>query len=64
MYDDFVTGVIAHGIGHFAFFDIHQWPHGSSLTVTVLHNILKLIKEVPKVLYLQMDNCVRDNKNR
>ena len=26
----FISGVIAHGIGHFGFFVVHHWPHGSS----------------------------------
>ena len=59
-----ILGVIAHGIGHFGFFDVHQWPHGSSLTISIIQNVLKIIKEVPRVLYLQMDNCGRENKNR
>ena len=47
--------------------DYYQWPHDSNLTCTVLlESILKWTetKLLPPVLYLQMDNCVRENKNK
>ncbi|VDI59751.1 Hypothetical predicted protein [Mytilus galloprovincialis] len=54
-----------HGVGIYGFFDIFQWPHGSNLTITALFNILNMMKDsLPEVLYLQMDNCGRENKNR
>ena len=60
-----LLGAIVHGIGAYGFFDIFQWPHGSNLTVSTLMNILFMMKDsLPEVLYLQMDNCGRENKNR
>ena len=54
-----------HGVGIYGFFDIFQWPHGSNLTITALFNILNMMKDsLPEVLYLQMNNCGRENKNR
>lgn len=43
-----------HGKIIYAFYDIMQWPHDSNLILQVLNNIL----------YLQLDNCFRENKNR
>ena len=54
-----------HGIGIYGFFDVFQWPHGSNLTVTSLLKVLHMLRDsIPEVLYLQMDNCGRENKNR
>ena len=60
-----VTGSIVHGRGVYGFFDMGQWPHASNLTITVLENILYMYRnEIPPTLYLQLDNCGRENKNR
>ena len=48
-------------------FDYYQYPHDSNLTMTVLLEVLvRWSKEfdLPPILYLQFDNCVRENKNR
>ena len=48
-------------------FDYYQWPHDSNLTISVLLDALcRWCEEyrLPSVLYLQFDNCVRENKNR
>lgn len=48
-------------------FDYYQFPHDSNLTMTVLLDVLVKWCEdylLPPVLYLQFDNCVRENKNR
>ena len=45
-------------------FYILQWPHGSNLTIEVLGNVLsKFESKLPTVLYLQLDNISRENKN-
>ena len=48
--------------------DILQWPHNSNLTITILNNVLvahfKSAGRLPPVLYIQMDNTSRENKNR
>ena len=42
-----------------------QWPHDSNLTIEVLTQIMHALKEkLPPTLYLQLDNCARENKNR
>lgn len=45
-------------------FDLFQWPHDSNLTMNVLLRILERCDYIPDVLYLQMDNCSRENKNQ
>ena len=48
-------------------FDYYQWPHDSNLTISVLLDALcRWCEEyrLPPILYLQFDNCVRENKNR
>ena len=49
----------------YAFYDIMQWPHDSNLILQVLNHILHDFKtKLPDTLYLQLDNCYRENKNR
>ena len=68
-----VTGVILHTKASFAklvycFVDLVQYPHDSNLTLTVILNVLidfaKSNQQLPEVLYLQMDNTSRENKNK
>ena len=67
-----LTGVIIHGHGSYAYMDLLQWPHDPNLTISILievllHRMLNLIENchlLPKKLFLQMDNCVRENKNQ
>ena len=47
--------------------DLVQYPHDSNLTLTVIINVLTDFARsnpLPEVLYLQMDNTSRENKNR
>ena len=40
-------------------------PHGSNITINALLIVLFELKDnLSDVLYLQMDNCWRENKNR
>jgi len=49
----------------FGFYDLLQWPHDSNLTIYVLlSNIQQLPKRISEVLYLQLDNCFQENKNK
>ena len=60
------SGSSANGKEVFGSFDFYQFPHDSNLTMTVLLDVLVQWAEMyllPAVLYLQMDNCVRENKN-
>jgi len=68
-----VTGVILHTKAPFggkivySFVDLIQYPHDSNLTITVLINVLldfAKTNPIPEVLYLQMDNTCRENKNK
>ena len=47
--------------------DYYQFPHDSSLTMTVLLDVLvrwAADYDLAPVLCLHFDNCVRENKNR
>lgn len=59
-----LTGVLNHGREASGFFDINQWPHDSNLTINVLLRVLLRMESIPDRLYLQMDNCWRENKNQ
>ena len=68
-----LTGVLVHtkaekGKLAFAFYDLLQWPHDSNLTIAVLLAVLLYLSEIfealPGILYLQLDNTSRENKNK
>ena len=51
----------------FGSFDYYQWPHDPNLTGSVLLNMLARWcdrYQLPPVLYLQLDKCVKENKNQ
>lgn len=60
----YLVGVIIHGVGTYGFFYYFQWSHGSDLTMSILLHCLLMLDNLPKTLYLQMDNCPGQNKNR
>jgi len=60
----FFAGVINHGREVLAFVDVHQWGHDSNFTINVLLRTLSRMEYIPDVLYTQMDNCWRENKNQ
>ena len=62
-----LTGCLVHGAGNFGYFNFLQWPHDANLTITtLLLTISEIAKRghLPSRLRLQMDNCVRENKNK
>lgn len=59
-----LMAAIVHGIGIFGFFDTFQWAHGSSFTISILVHVLGILQHIPDVLYLQLDNCPGQNKNK
>ena len=67
-----LTGVLLHGSGATAYFDLHQWPHDPNLTLNVLllelkakfRQIVEGGGRLPLKLFLQLDNCARENKNQ
>jgi hypothetical protein len=53
------------GVREFAFVDMGQFPHDSNLCVEVILRSLLLVKmDLKNKLFLQMDNCARENKNK
>ena len=69
-----LTGVLDHtrtnhGKRVFVLMDILQWPHDSNLTASIISRVLSMHMErsngiLPPVLYIQMDNTSRENKNK
>ena len=66
-----ITGVIVHGYGSTSYVDYLQWPHDPNMTINVLLRVLveylpKLASRgsLPRKLAVQIDNCVRENKNK
>ncbi|XP_062621696.1 uncharacterized protein LOC134283269 [Saccostrea cucullata] len=60
-----LVGVIIHGIGIYGFFDLFEYSHSTNLTLSILLSVFYSLRDsMPNVLYLQMDNCARENKNR
>ena len=48
-------------------FDYYHWPHDPNLTASVLLCMLARWcqrYQLPPVLYVQLDNCVKENKNQ
>lgn len=66
-----LTGVIIHGHLHQLYTWVDNFPKDSNVTATVLLEALKDLKKLkgpdyvhPRNLYLQLDNCSGENKNR
>ncbi|XP_022808902.1 uncharacterized protein LOC111345874 isoform X2 [Stylophora pistillata] len=60
-----LTGVLNHGRQPKGYFDLFQYPHDANLTINILLLELQSMGEdLPDTLYLQMDNCWRENKNQ
>ena len=59
-----LVGVIVHGIGAYVFIVDKNWSADPNLTIEILHRVLGTIPIQSRVLYVQMDNCARENKNK
>ena len=59
-----LTGVLTHGRGAYVFLQYNQFSCDSNQTVTVLLRCLEELSPLPETLYLQMDNCTGQNKNK
>ena len=62
-----ITGVLVHGRKTLMLLDLMQWPHDSNLALnSVLYAISSEVSDgqLPPTLYIQMDNCARENKNK
>ena len=54
-----------HGVGIYGSFDLFEWSHASNMTICILLDVPTMMKDsIPDTLYLQMDNCYREKKNR
>lgn len=60
-----MTGCLLHGSGNYGYFDFLHWSHDCNLTLTTLLTLVELSQKGPfcHKMLLQMDNCVRENKN-
>ena len=60
-----ITGCLVHGSQLYLYTDLLQWPHDPNLTITCLVNAITSNTNVlPPKLYVQCDNCGRENKNK
>ncbi|XP_053393596.1 uncharacterized protein LOC128555383 [Mercenaria mercenaria] len=59
-----LMGAIVHGYGLYGFFDSFQWSHGAAYTISILVQVLLLLDNIPDTLYIQLDNCPGQKKNR
>lgn len=63
-----MIGVLVHGIGSYVYTMSEKFKADSNLTIEVLQRVLQKLEVVrgrlPPRLCLQMDNCVRENKNQ
>ena len=68
-----LTGALLHtqatkGKLAYGFYDLLQWPHDCNITIHILLHVLQDIAKrmsiFPDILYIQLDNCYRENKNR
>ena len=64
----YLVGAIVHGRNVYFYRHLDVFPRGANVTIEVLHRLFEDTYEryggLPKRLYLQMDNCWRENKNR
>lgn len=64
-----VLGAVVHGFGIQLYRHLDKFPRGANVTIEVLHRMILTVWEknggrLPKKLYIQMDNCWRENKNK
>ena len=65
-----VTGVIVHGRKYpvYAYTWFDNFPNDSNIVIAILNDVLiknlEDEKQLPETLYLQLDNCGRENKNK
>ena len=59
-----MTGAVNHGYGVYGYIDFLTWPHDADLMINVLVDVLLKREALAPVLYLQLDNTARENKNQ
>src|SRR4051812_5449013 len=64
----YIMGGLVHGHRAYAYSYMRNVKHGTNVTIEALHRILddhvKSGKQIPRTLYLQLDNTTKQNKNR
>ena len=63
-YRTHLTGAINHGIGVHTYIDLLVWPHDANLVINILLDVISRSTYLPPVLFLQLDNTARENKNQ
>ncbi|KAL9977722.1 hypothetical protein ACROYT_G015160 [Oculina patagonica] len=61
------NGQAALGKEIYGSFDFYKWKHGPNLTASVLLRVIETwcrFYKLPPILYLQLDNCMKKNKNQ
>ena len=61
------NGQSASGKEIYGSFDFYQWSHDPNLTASVLLQMIATwcqSYKLPPIFYLQLDNCVKENKNQ
>jgi hypothetical protein len=60
-----VVGVLANGSKFSIVCHQDHWSRGPNLTISILFQVLsKLPRPWPRIFYLQLDNCISENKNK
>ena len=62
-----IQGQATNGKDIMGSFDFYQWPHDPNLSASVFLKMIEMWSRshnLPPVLYLQLDNCVKENKNQ
>jgi hypothetical protein len=44
--------------------DLLVWPHDANLVINILLDVINRSTYLPPVLFLQLDNTARENKNQ
>lgn len=46
------------------YIDLLTWPHDANLVINILLDVISRSNHIPPVLFLQLDNTARENKNQ
>ena len=65
----FLMGALVHGYNAFLFSYLKNIKHGTNIVIECLHHIFvnyaaTLGRHIPPVIFLQLDNTTKQNKNR
>ena len=66
----YVLGAVVHHRGVYLFRSLDNFARGSNSTIGCLHQLFSVLvdedggRPLPKTVFLQMDNCTRENKNK